>query len=91
MPVDRTNVHPKYHKYLDGNVSIHRDDAGEIIGIVGESRAGHYPIEVPPYLLGRAIHRLVYNYDPHRNNGRGPEHDEVTREFLAGFFRLKLE
>ena len=86
MPVDKTYVDPRYHEYLDEK-SIHRDDAAEILEFVGKNGpGGRYPIEIPPYLLGKAVRRLVYNYDVDDTPT-----EAITREFLAGFFGLKLE
>jgi len=83
-------VDPKYRHYLDGSHRMHRDDASEIIEFVGRnSPAGTYPAQIPPYLLGQAIRRLLYNY-PCDREPPGEGVGGITREFIAGFFRLQL-
>lgn len=84
--------HPDFAKYLSGE-RMHRDDASAILEYVGKnSPAGNYPQNVPPYLLGRAVRRLVYNYIHESDSDELIEGDSerITREFVAGFLKLKL-
>lgn len=90
-------VHPKFAKYMNPEAWVHRDDASVILAYVGEnSPAGNYPQDIPPYLLGRAVRRLVYSYFtsavPDKSDLVTLEQDEarITREFLAGLLGLKL-
>lgn len=92
---DRAEVHPDFVKYLDGRW-MGREDASRIIEYVGaNSPAGNYPGEIPPYLLGRAIGRLVYNYFTKEvvtktNAVLEQDANTITREFLTGLFQLSL-
>lgn len=86
----RYSVHPEFVKYLDRNIRMHRDDAAAIIEYTGaNSLSGNYAQDIPPYLLGRAIGQLVYNYFTKVENDDDHavlEQDEgtITREFLLG-------
>ena len=89
----RAPCHPDFAKYLDGR-SMHRDDASAILEYIGvNSPAGNYPPDIPPYLIGRAVWKLLSNYCTKvSDDGVLIESDNETirREFLAGFFKLKL-
>ena len=91
LPDGRTPCHPDYAKYLDRGISMHRDDAADILAYVGKnSPAGNYAQDIPPFILGRAIRRLVFVYITKQNDD--PDHyvleqddETIAREFLAGF------
>ena len=85
-----TAVHPNFAKYADPGVRVHRDDASAILEYVGKnSPGGNYPQDIPPYILGRAVRRLVFNYYTDRETGAQDEYI-ISREFLAGFRSLTL-
>lgn len=92
----RVPCHPAFAKYLAGDVSMHRDDASDILEYAGKnSPSGNYAQDIPPYVLGQAVGRLVYNYFT-KEVVVGDcvvmeqDDDTITREFLAGLLGLKL-
>ncbi len=56
-------IRPEFAPYVTAKDPLPRAIAAEIlsnIACLGES--GNYPDDIPPYLVGRAIARLVSNY-----------------------------
>jgi len=59
------------------------------------SPSGNYAQDIPPYLLGRAVRKLVYNYctkivEDDASMVIEQDDETITREFLAGFLDLEL-
>ena len=80
----RVSCHPNFVKYLEKDTYVNRDDASAILEYVGvNSPAGIYPCEIPPYILGRAIRRLVFNF--FTNEEGNQDANTISREFLCGF------
>lgn len=86
----RALCHPDFAMYMSGTEPLHRDDAAEILEYVGKNGVGGcYPNDIPPYLLGRAVRRLVFNYFTDSEAGE-QDGEAITRYFLAGFFKLAI-
>ncbi len=92
----RKEVHPDFAKYLAGDIPMNREDAASMLRYVGMNvGSGYYPDEIPPYLLGQAVGRYIYNFITKcvETDGRmsvEQDDDTITREFIAGLLGLKL-
>lgn len=82
------SIDPRFAAYLSPNGMMPRSVASEILSEVAEpTMYGHYPDGIPPYILGRAIARTVFNYR-FADLENTPSKEEIMRQFIAGFLSL---